>query len=84
MQMNALSDGINNNTNITKQQFFNKTEYNKFYPLIAPSFSPDIKNFCVNIKKINIGITDIMAPEAMRRQFDENIPLKSFKPTGNV
>ena len=25
-----------------------------------------------------------MAPDAMSRQFDENIPLKSFKPTGKV
>jgi hypothetical protein len=53
-------------------------------PFIAPSFSPEIKYFCIAKKNIIIGIVEIIEPAAMNRQFEENIPCKLLTPTGRV
>ena len=44
------------------------------YPLIAPSFSPEIKYFCIAKKNTIIGIVEITDPAAISLQFAENIP----------
>ena len=56
----------------------------KTYPFTAPSFSPEIKYFCIAKKKIKIGIVERIEPAAIKRQFEENIPCKLLTPTGSV
>lgn len=51
---------------------------------MAPSFSPEMKYFCIAKKKMIIGMVEIIEPAAINRQFDENIPCKLFTPTGSV
>ena len=58
--------------------------YSPFYPLTAPSFSPEMKYFCIARKNIMIGIVEIIEPAAINLQFEENIPCRLLTPTGKV
>ena len=56
----------------------------KNQPFTAPSFSPEIKYFCIAKKKIKMGTVDNIDPAAINLQLELNIPCKLFTPTGNV
>src|SRR5699024_10509296 len=55
-----------------------------YYSLTAPFITPEMNCLCKNKKNIMIGAMDIIAPAAIKRQSEVNVPDSIFSPSGNV
>src|SRR5690606_21281307 len=50
----------------------------------APFIAPPIKKRCSKRKMVMIGIIEMIAPAAIKRQSDVKVPDNMFSPSGNV